>query len=1267
MNKENNNTRGTQPLSESAEFDTGEPSLPVRHSLRTLFERRWINRGSLKQAGSKDSSKIIRLETKKVRGSSLFDAEFYKSTYPDVLQAGVDTATHYVVHGWRERRNPSALFNTAQYLADYPDVEAAGVNPLLHYLKHGRREGRKFFPADFTPHVESVDLKLDRRKISEEELDAEVSDISASGMFDALFYTLMYGELDLTQDLALRHYCEHGWHEGRNPCEEFDTRFYLETYPDIRASDLNPFWHYVKFGVLEQRCALPDYLARYEEDVRFGNVDPSIQLLAFYTAPDWSRVRAARPAFTGHTCPFAPGEELAYYSAADARIMSRHAEMAKSHGLAGFYFKFDTDDTGSGGTLQTLLTHSEIDIAFCVELELSAEPLVPAALERLVEVMKDPRQIHVEGKPVLLVGAFNAGEGGGQALAALTEALARADIVAPFFIGRFADTQPMIELPVGLDAVIDLPQRWTPAEIAPFRPIERNGVDTVPYSVVAARGVARAHGCARAHVPVYHSVVLARDSSSQENQRRVVYTHWQKDHYRQWLDAAAQSATALHTPDRRFVFVNAWNDWNEGLYLEPDSKGGFNRLNETSRSLLGLHSDTYMPKVTVVVPNYNHSAYLRRRLDSIYGQTYTNMEVVILDDCSTDDSTILIDEYRKKYPGLTRVIVNEKNSGSVFRQWARGIKEATGDLVWIAESDDYCDAHLLQKLVECFTDESVMLAYGISMFVGRDEAPLDISFLSYLEDLGLGDKWRHSYVATAHEEVRSALGIKNSIPNASSAVFRRPPDMPLLDDEAWLSMRVAGDWVFYLHLLRGGKIAFDPSAINFFRRYEGSTAEATYRKDTFYKEVGFASRTVAALYDVPWSVLERCREGFGALYKVMVGSDESQFDRWYDFGAVAQARQHRLPNIMVSTMGFFPGGAEILPIRMANEFKRQGHSVLLFSSKMAPRQDGVRRMLRNDVPLIETADIAAMEDAIAAFGIEALNTHQWHIQKFPLLRPTVFDGLKAHVASLHGMIEHSDAFSVTQEELLKTDRKVTTWVYTADKNLGPFKELGLYQDGLAKFIKMPNGMQPPKITPIRRAEIEIPDDAFVLCCVSRAIPDKGWAETIDAVARARQISQRDIRLILVGNGQVYNEYCRAGVPDFVHLAGFSENSVGYYAAADMGIMLTKFKSESFPLTIVDCLFAGKPYIATSVGEISNMLSTDDAVAGAVFDLVDWEVPVQTAAEIIARFALSPDEYLEAKNRVDEIVLRYRIDVVAEQYVQLFAAERNSERIGRREI
>ena len=68
------------------------------------------------------------------------------------------------------------------------------------------------------------------------------------------------------------------------------------------------------------------------------------------------------------------------------------------------------------------------------------------------------------------------------------------------------------------------------------------------------------------------------------------------------------------------MFVNAWNAWNDGLFLEPDKHGGFNRLNETSRALLGIPSGTTMPKVSVIVPNYNHEKFLRRRLDSIYGQ-----------------------------------------------------------------------------------------------------------------------------------------------------------------------------------------------------------------------------------------------------------------------------------------------------------------------------------------------------------------------------------------------------------------------------------------------------------------------------------------------------------------------------------------------------------------------------------------------------------------------------------------------------------------------
>ncbi len=722
------------------------------------------------------------------------------------------------------------------------------------------------------------------------------------------------------------------------------------------------------------------------------------------------------------------------------------------------------------------------------------------------------------------------------------------------------------------------------------------------------------------------------------------------------MDAAIAAARVSHPKDRRLVFVNAWNDWNEGLFLEPDRQRGFCRLNETTRALLGMASGVAMPKISVIVPNYNHELFLRRRLTSIYGQTYKNIEVILLDDASSDSSRSLMDEYAASYPDITSRIYNNKNSGSPFRQWAKGIKAATGDYVWIAESDDYCDENFLEVLVRCFDDKAVLLAYAKCCFVDRNENTTRDDFKSYLSDLDCSWRWDNSYVETAHKEVETALGVKNTIPNASGVLFKRPVDLPLLDNESWLSMVVAGDWVFYLHIIRGGKLAYSIGTTSFFRRYEGSAAAVTFDREVFYREVGMASRTVASLYDVPLGVLERSRRNYHAFYEKIVRGSDVEFELWYDYPSVLHARETRLPNVMVTTMGFFPGGAEILPIRLANEYKRQGLSVLLLSAGLNPYEDGVRRMLRNDVPVIETSDVDVVKEIIHDFGIEVLNTHQWHIQKYPLRVPDVFKELRAHVASLHGMIEHGEAFAATEDQLRTADESVTTWVYTANKNLIPFLNSGLYDKSSSRFVKIPNGMTPPRIIPVPRADMGIPEDAFALCCVSRAIPDKGWAETILVIERARLLSGRDIRLILVGNGPVYDEYCSAGVPDFVYLAGFSENSVGHYAAADMGIMLTKFKSESFPLTIVDCLFAGRPYIASDVGEIGNMLTTEGELAGELIELDNWEIPIERSAQVVADFATDRKKYAKSLSLVQGLAKRYRIDVVASQYVRLFQAD-----------
>ena len=86
-------------------------------------------------------------EVELIKSSSLFDEAWYLKTYPDVLEAKMDAAIHYLKHGWAEGRNPGPQFDTKWYLSNYPDVSEKGMNPLVHYLKFGRNEGR--YPAPY--------------------------------------------------------------------------------------------------------------------------------------------------------------------------------------------------------------------------------------------------------------------------------------------------------------------------------------------------------------------------------------------------------------------------------------------------------------------------------------------------------------------------------------------------------------------------------------------------------------------------------------------------------------------------------------------------------------------------------------------------------------------------------------------------------------------------------------------------------------------------------------------------------------------------------------------------------------------------------------------------------------------------------------------------------------------------------------------------------------------------------------------------------------
>ena len=102
--------------------------------------------------------------------------------------------------------------------------------------------------------------------------------------------------------------------------------------------------------------------------------------------------------------------------------------------------------------------------------------------------------------------------------------------------------------------------------------------------------------------------------------------------------------------------------------------------------------------VSVIIANYNNHKYLEQCINSVLAQTYDNIEIVVVDDCSTDDSLSLLRQYEEKYSNV-KVFVNEQNLG-VTKTRMNAISKATGDYITVLDPDDYyvCNDKILNEM-----------------------------------------------------------------------------------------------------------------------------------------------------------------------------------------------------------------------------------------------------------------------------------------------------------------------------------------------------------------------------------------------------------------------------------------------------------------------------------------------------------------------------------------------------------------------------------------
>ena len=249
--------------------------------------------------------------------------------------------------------------------------------------------------------------------------------------------------------------------------------------------------------------------------------------------------------------------------------------------------------------------------------------------------------------------------------------------------------------------------------------------------------------------------------------------------------------------------------------------------------------DPSLIKVSVAVPNYNYSRYLKARLDSIFAQTYPIYEFIVLDDASSDDSLEVLNELHKQGDRDFQILPNKTNSGSVFKQWHKSTLICSGEVIWIAEADDSSSPEFLRALATRFYDNPELnLVFANSSQTDENGELLSDNYDEYYRSFK-GLDFTRNFEIDGKTFLAKALSVKTAIANVSSALIRRDSLLAVIDEmqNTLGQLKVAGDWRIYIELCkRGGKIGFIREPLNVHRRHSGSVTHSS-KSDLLIREL----------------------------------------------------------------------------------------------------------------------------------------------------------------------------------------------------------------------------------------------------------------------------------------------------------------------------------------------------------------------------------------------------------------------------------------------
>jgi lipopolysaccharide biosynthesis protein len=361
----------------------------------------------------------------------------------------------------------------------------------------------------------------------------------------------------------------------------------------------------------------------YEPD-RTGLVpppSPPVRLIAYYLPQfhpipendewwgkgftEWTNVTKAVPRYVGHYQPRLPGG-LGFYDLRLPDTLREQAELALRHGIAGFciHAYWFAGRRLLETPLQILLQHPDIDLPFCLNwanepwsrvwdgsdrqmlIEQRHSPDDDIAFARAIEpALADPRYIRVDGRPLLMLYRPGLLPDASGTVDRWREHFTRNGFGEPYIAmpQAFGDLDPTV---YGMDAAAGFPPHPHGWDLPPLDdgltfldPAFHGRV--LSYDALAETAAMQP----QPNFTLFPGVCPAWDNEARRAARGTGFVGSSPRKYGAWLEHACRRALRAPNPDERIVFINAWNEWAEGAYLEPDRHYGYAYLRETARTL----------------------------------------------------------------------------------------------------------------------------------------------------------------------------------------------------------------------------------------------------------------------------------------------------------------------------------------------------------------------------------------------------------------------------------------------------------------------------------------------------------------------------------------------------------------------------------------------------------------------------------------------------------------------------------------------------------